>query len=91
MSRACIGIFSRAPLEARKQPIRTDKALQMPIFLGDKRALILFSPMVAIFAGVKANNSIREHRDLRFVYWILSICCRNESSQIAYTYSCRTK
>lgn len=45
----------------------------MPILLGEKTASLLLSPMLANFAGVKANNSIREHRDLRFVYWMLSI------------------
>jgi hypothetical protein len=63
----------------------------MPIFLGEKTALLLFSPMVANFAGVKANNSIREHGDFWFVYLILSICYKYENRQIAYTYSCRSK
>ena len=57
----------------------------MPIFLGEKTALVLLSPMVANFAGVKANNSIREHRDLRFVYWMLSVCYGDEISQIECT------
>ena len=80
-----MGIFSRSTLEARKQPLRTDKALQMPIFLGEKTALVLLSPMLANFAGVKVNNSIREHRDLRFVYWMLSVCYGDEISQIECT------
>jgi hypothetical protein len=57
----------------------------MPIFLGEKTALVLRSPMLANFAGVKANNSIREHRDLRFVYWMLSVCYGDEISQIECT------
>ena len=52
----------------------------MPIFLGEKTALVLPSPMLANFAGVKANNSIREHRDLRFVHWLLNICYSDEIS-----------
>lgn len=68
-----MALFSRSTLEARKQLLRTDKDLQMPILLGEKTASLLLSPMLANFAGVKANNSIREHRDLRFVYWMLSI------------------
>lgn len=75
-----MGLFSRSTLEARKQPLRTDNALQMPIFLGEKTALVLPSPMVANFAGVKANNSIREHKDLRFVHWILNICYGDKNS-----------
>jgi hypothetical protein len=57
----------------------------MPIFLGEKTALVLLRPMLANFAGVKANNSIREHRDLRFVYWMLSVCYGDEISQIECT------
>jgi hypothetical protein len=57
----------------------------MPIFLGEKTAFVLPCPMLANFAGVKANNSIREHRDLRFVYWMLSICYGDKISQIEYT------
>ena len=60
----------------------------MPIFLGEKTAFVPFSPMVANFAGVKANNSIREHRDLRLIHWMLSICYSNEIFQIEYTCIC---
>lgn len=80
-----MALFSRSTLEARKQLLRTDKDLQMPIFLGEKTALVLLRPMLANFAGVKANNSIREHRDLRFVYWMLSVCYGDEISQIECT------
>jgi hypothetical protein len=57
-----------------KHPLRPDKALQMPIFHGEKTALLLPSPMVANFAGVKANNRSWHQGNLRFTHGMLNNC-----------------
>ena len=70
--------------ERGRRPLRQSKALQVPMFRGEKMAMSLASPMIGNFMGVKANNSFCIVDKLRFLSLMLNNCSETEIWQFCY-------